>query len=181
MEIICNSTYTHGSVVKAIHLELAGAQQRQTAPDPEVLRDAERACSMNNKALHELQLMVPVRVVCEFLAFQDCILLPQCSLFPVFVQQWSTPGQAISLLITSSIHQAMQGKATPTHMYWTMTLPPRIFLAGEQSRKKHKIEMEVPHTNTKPRFVLYGATYLSPPACPVLGVGRGSPPGPAAV
>ena len=101
---IGNNTHTHGSVVKVIYLELAGAQQRQTAPDPEVLRDAERACSMNNKALHELLLMVPVRVVFEHLVFQDCILLLQCLLFPVFVQQCSTPGQAISLLVTASIH-----------------------------------------------------------------------------
>ena len=63
--------------MKDIHQALAGIQQRQTAPDPEVLRNAEWAYSMNNKALHELKLMVPVWVVFEHLASQDCILLLQ--------------------------------------------------------------------------------------------------------
>ena len=151
--------------MKAIHLELAGAQQRQTAPDPEVLRDAERTWSMNNKALHKLQLMVvPFRVVFEHLAFQDCILLLQCLLFPVFVQQCSTPGQAFSLLITASIHWAMQGKAKPTLMYLTMTHHHPVFLSrgsrtekNTRSRWRHKILLSS-CCSTKSMFVLYGAT-----------------------
>ena len=149
--------------MKATHLELA--QQRQTAPDPEVLRDAERACSMSNKALHKLQLMVQVRVVCEHLAFQDCILLLQCLSFPVFVQQSMQHTRPGAFFVDHRVHPlGNAGRGNPNtylRMYLTMTHHhPVFFSQGSRTKNIHKVGMEAQNTTVilKSMFVWYGAT-----------------------
>ena len=71
--------------------------------------------------------------------------------------QHTRPGD---FFVGHSVHtlgNAGQGNAN-TYALDDDTPTPRVYLAGEQNRKKHKIGMEVHNTNAKSMFVLYGDT-----------------------